>query len=237
MLAWCASHFAFDAAGGRCCGLEPALEPPPRDVLGVEHVADVGAGHRAERVVVLLGRLGAVVPGGVRVLDDGADATAVGRLDPRGRVVGLVFDDGVVGVRAVGLAGDQVDRTGGGRTEYVAEGVVGHGVVLRVVPQPRHRVAVEVAHGQAASVVEAGLAGVLGGLLDEPVHEAAVVRPLLGAVVVVLVAGQGLGRREPPRGVQIGVVLPSRPAVRRLLFLGVFFLGWNLTPFLLVARG
>src|SRR5207244_4160405 len=43
------------------------------------------------------------------------------------------------------------------------------------------------------------------GVLDELVHQAAVGGLLLGRVVVVLVAGQGLGSVEPLRVAQVGV--------------------------------
>src|SRR5262249_17248020 len=90
----------------------------------------------------------------LRVRDEGVAALPVG--------------DGVaVGVGAVnhlpdatGVAGDEVDGTGGGRPEGGVEGVVAHREVLGVVPQPGHRVAVVVVHDVAAT---AGLAGVAWG--------------------------------------------------------------------------
>ena len=126
---------------------------------------------------------------------------------------------------AVGLAGDQVQRARGGGAEDGAEVVVAHGVVLGVVPDAGDGVAVVVVHGQAGAAVLVGAAGVAAGELDELVHRAAVVGLLLGAVVVVLVAGDGLRRARAARAAtELGLFGASRPAVARvLMFLGVFF--------------
>ena len=115
-------------------------------------------------------------------------------------VVGVHLDE------AVGVAGHQVDRTRRRRPEVAAEEAVGHREVLGVVPQARDRVAVVVAHGQAGSTEEAA-AGVDADALDEQVHGTAVVSPLLGGVVVVLVAGQRLVGAEAERLVEVGVLL------------------------------
>ncbi len=98
--------------------------------------------------------------------------------------------------RAFGVAADQVDRAGGRRTELVAVGVVVQRVVLSVVPQCGHGVAVVVIHDDAAGTVGAAVFGVgraaraAGGLLDEHVHLPVVLGFLLRGVAVVLVAGQ-----------------------------------------------
>ena len=94
--------------------------------------------------------------------------------------------------RAVGLAGDEVQRAGGGRAEGRAERVVAHREVLRVVPQRRHGVAVVVAHRQR-------LVGAVARELREAVHQPAVERLLLGRVVVVLVADDRFRAVDPER--------------------------------------
>ena len=104
------------------------------------------------------------------------------------------------------LAGDQVDRARRRRSEVAAEVAVRHREVLGVVPHARHRVAVVVAHGQSRRT-EQGAASVDADVLDELVHGAEVVGPLLGRVAVVLVARHRLLGAEPERLVEVGVLL------------------------------
>src|SRR5262249_14492951 len=157
-----------------------ALEPAPAEPGGVQQVADVLAG-QGRRVAG-----GAVVVIGLRVRDEGVAALPVG--------------DGVaVGVGAVnhlpdaaGVAGDEVDGTGGGRPEGGVEGVFVVRKVLGLVPRPGHGFPMVVVHGVAGFGGRPGglgaAAGAGGG--DELVHLPAVERHLLRAVAVVLVASQ-----------------------------------------------
>src|SRR5260370_8609394 len=103
---------------------EPALKPAPGDAFAVEQVAHVGAVHRDD----LASR--AIVEARLRVADDGAEDRVARDID----------------VRAVGLAGDQVESARGRGPERGVEAIVAHGKVLRLVPEPSHRVAVELAH-------------------------------------------------------------------------------------------
>ena len=59
-------------------------------------------------------------------------------------------------------------------------------------------------------------AAAAAGVLDEVVHRAAVERQLLGAVVVVVVAGDGLGAIQPARlAAEFGLSVEQRPASDR----------------------
>src|SRR4029077_7741436 len=117
---------------------------------------------------------------------------------------------------SVWLAGDQVDGARRRRSELAGIAVVVHGVVLGIVPQRRDGVAVEVAHRQALGGDGGGrrqraVGGSAAGGADprrEAVHVAVVVGGLLGLVVVALVRGRRLGRRQPERIGRIGAVLP-----------------------------
>ena len=123
-------------------------------------------------------------------------------------------DDGLPGRvqrgAAARLAGDQVERPRGGRPELGVVEVVAHRVVLGVVPQPGHGVAVVVVHDQAGRLVVGGRAGADPGLLHELVHQPAVHGLLLGGVAVVLVTGQGLRRGQPLGVGRVGVVGQQR---------------------------
>src|ERR1700691_1323110 len=185
---------------------EPALEPAPRDVLGVQQVADVLTGHHALRVG------GGVV--GVRALVVVRVDVAVGGAvrGDRACVGGLRAGRGDrVTVRA--QAGTHVDRALGRGPERGVPVVVAHRVVLRVVPQPGDGVAVEVVHDDPgrAVVLAGGGAVVLLGELDELIHLAAVFGLLLRQVVVVLVTGQRLRMGQPLRVVLIRVTGQQRP--------------------------
>ena len=98
----------------------------------------------------------------------------------------------------IGLAADQVDRAGRGRPELGVVGIVVQRVVLGVVPQRRDRVSVVVVHDDPVGAIVALVgerrlrAAATGGVLDELVHEAHVIRGLLGRVAVVLVTGHCL---------------------------------------------
>ena len=105
---------------------------------------------------------------------------------------------------AFGVAADQVHHARGRRTELVVEGVVVQRVVLSVVPQCSHGVAVVVIHDDAVRTVVIfvffgrlrAVAGTLG-LLDKHVHFPVVLGFLLRRVAVVLIAGHAL---RPGRG-------------------------------------
>ncbi len=190
---------------------EAALEPAPGDVLLVEQVADVLAGHLTQRGAAGVVVVGAVVVGRVRVGVDGADALGVRRVHRvrvRGGGPGRVGGAARAGDRdhAVGLARDQVQRAGGGRPVGGVEGVVGQRVLLGVVPHAGDGVAVVVVHGQARRAVQAAGAGVLGRVLHEQVVLAAVERQLLRRVAVVLVAGQQVRGGQPGRRVEVRVL-------------------------------
>ena len=172
-------------AGGRA---EASLEPAPREAVGVQLVADVGAAQRdrvAGRAVVVV-RLG--------IAGEREPALAVGR-DVRvrgGRGGDRRARSLVRRVHAARVTGDQVDRTRCRGAERRPERVVAHRVVLRVVPQRRRRVPVVVVHhGRRGAGLRAvrGLPARLSDRLHEEVHQAAVERLLLVAVVVILVAG------------------------------------------------
>ena len=203
---------------------EPALEPTPGEPCRVQLVADVRA---LERHGVTRR---AVVPVRLSVAGEREAAEAVRRdvgiRSSRGRdrrTVRLVR-----GVDPAGVAGGDVDRARGGRPERGAERVVAHRVVLGVVPERGHRVAVVVVHDDlriaersargrpAARVVRSA---VRADALDELVHQAVVERLLLVAVVVVLVAGDlaarvarkpDRARVQPPRRREVRVVREQR---------------------------
>src|SRR5206468_11493134 len=97
-----------------------------------------------------------------------------------------------------------VDRTGRGRPEGRAVGVVAHGVALGVVPQRGNGVSVVVVHDVAghAGAALGRPARPVADRLWEAVHCATVEGPLLVVVVVVLVARQDVvdvGRVITPR--------------------------------------
>ncbi len=152
---------------------EPSLEPSPRHAAIVQQVSNVAPGHR--HVVAR----GAVVIGRLWVPDHA----------PRDRLAG----DGRKG--AIDLPGDQIERPGRRRPEGRVERVVAHREVLGVVPERRHRVAVEVAHDLALVAPRCAVAGEL----DELVHQPVVEGQLLLGVVVPLVAGRGLRAAEAER--------------------------------------
>ncbi len=140
----------------------------------------------------------AVVVGRVGVVDDGADPVGVRRHD------GIAVGRRLVRHRRhraepVGLTRDQVQRAGGRGTEDAVEGVVRHGELLGVVPDPGDGVAVVVVHAQPRCAEDDRLtsAGVGAGVLDELVHLPVVECQLLGQVAVVLVARERLAGREP----------------------------------------
>src|SRR5579859_738857 len=107
---------------------ETTLEPAPADVFRVEQIADVRAGHGD-----CAGTLPALIQRRARVADDAAVADAASQRDWR---------------RAVRLARDQIQGTRSRRPKRVAEGVVAHREVLRVIPERRHGVSVVVVHHQ-----------------------------------------------------------------------------------------
>ena len=84
---------------------EAALEEAPADLLLVQEVTDVGAGHRQ-----VVPGVRAVVERRVRVVDDRADAVRVRRGDDAS--VGHLLAGRVHRVTAVGLPGNQVQHTG-----------------------------------------------------------------------------------------------------------------------------
>src|SRR5262249_49636026 len=131
------------AAGGGGGGREAALEPAPADAPGGEQGTDVLPPHGGGRGAVA-GAAGAETGGG-----GGERAGAAGVLGaaPAGRADDLPGRGQRGG--AAGLAGDEVERPGGGRAELGVVEVVAHRVVLGVVPQPGHGVAVVVVHDQA----------------------------------------------------------------------------------------
>ena len=108
-------------------------------------------------------------------------------------------------------------RAGRGRAERVAVGVVTHRVLLGVVPQAGDGVAVVVVHYQARLADIRSSAVLTVGELDEFIHQTAVEGLLLGGVLVIHVAGEGLGGVEPGRVEEIGVVREqvSRESVYR----------------------
>src|SRR5580698_2853544 len=172
--------------------IESSLEEAPADARVVQQVADVLAAH-AE---FFAGRSGADVTDRIGVADHGR--VAVAAIDDR---AGAVF----VVAHAVGLAGDQVQRAVGGGTEVRVIRVVAHCEVLRIVPVSGDGVAVVVAHHETGgienrrSALSAGGGAAQAGVLRIEVHAAEVVRLLLGRVVVILVRGGSLGRREAER--------------------------------------
>ncbi len=109
----------------------------PRDIGGVEQIADVlGCRHA-------LGRWArAGVAGRIDIADQRETTGAVGE---QIRAAGTLCLS-----KAVGLAGEHVDRAGRRRTVLVTPGIVAHRVVLGVVPQSGDRVAVEIAHHLAS---------------------------------------------------------------------------------------
>ncbi len=187
-------HIAPDGRGcrtaratGRAVGIdggqvEAALEPAPANILGVQEVADILARHLGGRAR--------------RRRADIAVRIAVAEHREAALAVGNDVVDGVGGIgavarretgRAVGLAGDQVDRAGRGWAEGRAVGIIAHREMLRVIPQRCDGVAVEIAHHQALGVEDASAAGAgRAGVLRKQVHLAAVEGRLLGAVGVIL---------------------------------------------------
>src|SRR5579862_4442279 len=98
---------------------------------------------------------------------------------------------------AMGLAGDKVDRAGGGGAKSGAVGVVAHRVVLGIVPKGGHSVAVVIPHDNFVTVAGDVTAGAGGAdRFHEFIHQATVIRLLLIGIVVVLIAGDGLGAGE-----------------------------------------
>src|SRR5207248_2658837 len=133
--------------------LEAPFEPAPRELVGVEEVADVRATRRDRRP------RGAVVVGGVCVADNGAVADDAGEGGGR---------------RPVGLAGDQVEGAGRGRSEGGPVRVVAHGEVLGVVPQRGDGVAVVVVHDEVWWRLVRWRARLDLSVLDELVHQAVI---------------------------------------------------------------
>ena len=174
-------------------GLEAALEPAPGDALGRQQIADIAAGHGDEARL----RIGAVVELRIGIGDHGA-----------------LHDDDIaiqlhiLGRGAMGIAGDEVDGAGGRRAEIRAEGIVVEGEMLGVVPERRHRIAVEIAHHRLG--VAALLVGIGRGEFDELVHQPAVEGLLLRRVVVIHVAGRRLLRRQPDGIGRVGIVGQQR---------------------------
>ena len=116
-------------------------------------------------------------------------------------------------LRPAGVTRGHVDRAGGGRAEAGVPVVVAHRVVLGVVPQRGHGVAVEVVHDDAGRAVLDAAAVGRGrglGLLDEHVHLPVVLGLLLRRVAVVLVGGERLGVGQPLRVVLVRVVRQQR---------------------------
>ncbi len=116
-------------------------------------------------------------------------------------------------LRPAGVTRGHVHRAGGGRAEAGVPVVVAHRVVLGVVPQPGHGVAVVVVHDDAGRAVLDAAAVGRGrglGLLDEHVHLPVVLGLLLRGVAVVLVGGERLGVGQPLRVVLVRVVRQQR---------------------------
>src|SRR6185312_4541521 len=188
-------------AAGRAVGIgevevEAALEPTPTDAGGAQQVADVASAH---------GEGGA---GGARARI--ADGIGIGDVGQR---AGAAINDAALPVHgladAVGLARGQIQRTHGRGAEGAAEGTVGHGKVLGIVPQRGDRIAIKVAHGQAFGCGRGLLArrrALAPGVLGKEVHFAAVEGLLLGAVGVALVGGVGLRAIEAERVRSIGAI-------------------------------
>jgi len=195
----------------RCGRAEATLEPAPGDVLRVEQVADVPAGH-AQRGAVGGGAAGiraAVIEIAIEVTDVGDHGRAGLITGREGRAARAAAEEQHP---AVGLAGDQVERARRRRAVGGVEVVVVHREVLRPVPHRGDGVAVVVAEHRGA-VRRTARAGGTAGELREHVHETGVDRLLLGTVAVVLAAGEGLGRRQAHRigllgagGVLVGIV-------------------------------
>src|SRR6202035_519714 len=96
---------------------------------------------------------------------------------------------------AEGVAGDEALRARRRGAEGGAERVVVHREMLRVIPDRGDGIAVEVSHdlvGDDYIVVGAELRG---RQREKIIHQAKMKRGLLVGVVVILVAGRGLGRR------------------------------------------
>jgi hypothetical protein len=134
---------AVGPAGG---GLETTLEVTPRDALRVKQITDVLVVGAELHLVSAR----AVVTEGLRIVDKGPLA-----------VTGVVYDHvrrerlpawHEFGCHSVGLARYQVDVTGRRRSERGVVEVVAHRIVLSVVPQRGHRVAVVVGHHQTRGV-------------------------------------------------------------------------------------
>lgn len=229
------AHGVRRVVARRCGRREATLEPTPRDAAGVEFVADVLTRHGAEvvgRGVVLVR---AVVVGGIGVVGDRAD-TGGGRPGDHVGVGGGLQRGRIDGGHAVGLPGDQVQRSRRRRTVRRAVGVVGHRVVLRVVPQRSHGVPVVVPHRQAWCTEEPG-ALVDAGVLHELIVGAAVGGLLLRQVAVVLVARCCLVGAQPERRVEVGVAGDLPGACSVLMLRGVRGEAVKVVPSVLAACG
>src|SRR5580693_9895379 len=189
--------------------VEASAEPSPGDTGCVEQVADVLSSH------LHLFATGAHIAEWIRVTDDCKPTIAIGYQRTRAP---CMFRD------AIGLAGNQIDRTHRGRTEVGAVRVIAHRVVLGIVPQRSDRVAIEVSHYLTSreynirrSTGWRTRASRVGG---KQIHRATVEGQLFGSVIVAHVLRVGLRAIEAKRigcsaaveRIQIWIVVQKRVA-------------------------
>ncbi len=169
--------------------IEAAHEAAPGDVSDIQKIADVLAGKQR-----CVGGAGADVVGGIHVVDQRITALRV-----RHVVAGVavcIEDD----LHAVGLAGDDFQRTRRGRAVTIGAGVVAHREVLGVVPERRNGIAVVIAHDRAGRAERAGAAGrAFTCVKREQVSRAVVFGLLLRRIGVALVSRGHLGDVQTER--------------------------------------
>jgi hypothetical protein len=103
-----------------------------------------------------------------------------------------------------GLARDQIDRANCGGAEISSERIVVHCIVLCIIPQSRHGIAVVISHDGRAIRGTAGAGS--RRRLHELIKQSAIHRLLLGGIVVIEGASKGVLSTEPDRIKEVRIV-------------------------------